>query len=266
MKYVASCSFGKDSIATILLALEHNEPLDGAVFCEVMYDHKSGLSGEIPEHIDWIYKTAIPKLAALGVQTTVIRAEKDYLQCFYGVVSKGQYTGKLHGFPLGGKCMINRDCKLKAIREYFKSLGDEVTTYIGIASDEPERLARLKSRRVSLLAKYGYTEAMAYDLCRKYGLLSPIYQKGRRGGCWFCPSARIEDLARLRKQHPELWELLEALSYTPNLSSYGFKYGKTIQEIKIKLDQFDKKQKDMNVIRVTQLSLFEDPAPDTLGG
>jgi diphthamide synthase (EF-2-diphthine--ammonia ligase) len=32
-KYIASCSFGKDSIATILLALENGEPLDGVVFC-----------------------------------------------------------------------------------------------------------------------------------------------------------------------------------------------------------------------------------------
>ena len=37
-KHVASCSFGKDSIATILLALEHGEPLDEAVYCEVMFD------------------------------------------------------------------------------------------------------------------------------------------------------------------------------------------------------------------------------------
>lgn len=28
MKYVAACSFGKDSIATVILAKEHNEPLD----------------------------------------------------------------------------------------------------------------------------------------------------------------------------------------------------------------------------------------------
>lgn len=26
--HIASCSFGKDSLATILLALEHGEPLD----------------------------------------------------------------------------------------------------------------------------------------------------------------------------------------------------------------------------------------------
>ena len=41
--YIASCSFGKDSIATILLALEHNEPLDRVVFAEVMFDHERGI-------------------------------------------------------------------------------------------------------------------------------------------------------------------------------------------------------------------------------
>ena len=63
--YIASCSFGKDSIATILLALEHNEPLDHVVFSEVMFDLERDISGEIPEHIDWIYNTAKPRLEAL---------------------------------------------------------------------------------------------------------------------------------------------------------------------------------------------------------
>lgn len=35
--HIASCSFGKDSLATILLALEHGEPLDEAVYCETNY-------------------------------------------------------------------------------------------------------------------------------------------------------------------------------------------------------------------------------------
>ena len=39
MKYFVSCSFGKDSIATILLALENGEPLDGAIFSEVGFDN-----------------------------------------------------------------------------------------------------------------------------------------------------------------------------------------------------------------------------------
>ena len=79
--YIASCSFGKDSIATILLALENGEPLDRVVFAEVMFDHEKGISGEIPEHIDWIYSTAIPKLEAMGVKVDVVKAEKDYVHC-----------------------------------------------------------------------------------------------------------------------------------------------------------------------------------------
>lgn len=87
--YVASCSFGKDSIATILLALENNEPLDRVVFSEVMFDHKRGISGEIPEHIAWIYSTAIPKLEAMGVKVDVVKAERDYLYFFANAVGGG---------------------------------------------------------------------------------------------------------------------------------------------------------------------------------
>ena len=87
--HIASCSFGKDSIATILLALEHNEPLDRAVFAEVMFDHERGISGEIPEHIDWIYSTAIPKLKSLGVTVDVVKAKKDYVSFFANAVGGG---------------------------------------------------------------------------------------------------------------------------------------------------------------------------------
>ena len=52
-KFIASCSFGKDSLATILLAKEHGVSLDEAVYCEVMFD--KGISGEVPEHRDFIY-------------------------------------------------------------------------------------------------------------------------------------------------------------------------------------------------------------------
>ena len=41
MKHILSCSFGKDSIATALLALQHGEPLDELVYCEVMFSAAS---------------------------------------------------------------------------------------------------------------------------------------------------------------------------------------------------------------------------------
>lgn len=82
MKYFASCSFGKDSVATVLLALEHNEPLDEILFTEVMFDHARNISGEIPEHIDWIHSAAIPRFEAMGVKTRILRSDRDYMYFF----------------------------------------------------------------------------------------------------------------------------------------------------------------------------------------
>ena len=125
--YIASCSFGKDSIATILLALEHNEPLDGAVFAEVMFDNKRGISGEIPEHIEWIYSTAIPKLESMGVHTDVVRSPYDMLHYFFHRRQKGRFTGLLNGFPVSGRCYANNELKIRPIQRYCsrmrKSLG-----------------------------------------------------------------------------------------------------------------------------------------------
>lgn len=44
--YISSCSFGKDSLAQVILAKLHNEPIDLIVYCEVMFDNKT--SGEMP--------------------------------------------------------------------------------------------------------------------------------------------------------------------------------------------------------------------------
>lgn len=54
MKHILSCSFGKDSIATALLALQHGEPLDELVYCEVMFSEE--ISGELPEHNRFIHE------------------------------------------------------------------------------------------------------------------------------------------------------------------------------------------------------------------
>lgn len=241
--YIASCSFGKDSIATILLALEHNEPLDRVVFAEVMFDHQRGISGEIPEHIEWIYATAIPKLESMGVKVDVVKSERDYVYYFGRIIeAEGRNKGKIYGFPLGGHCAIQRDCKLKPILCYYKEIGGKITQYVGIAINEGKRLLRLKNNQISLLAKYGYTEEMAREKCREYGLLSPVYEISHRGGCWFCPNCRLSTLGKFRAAHPDLWEELRNLAKKPNLCSYGFKYGKTVEEIDKILDFRDRQQ------------------------
>ena len=131
----------RQSLATILLALEHGEPLDEAVYCEVMFDKRT--SGEVPEHRAFIYETAIPRLERLGIPVRVLRSDKTYLDLFAGTVTRGPKKGLRRGFPLCGHCYVQRDCKLRPIRLYNRTLTPDTVQYVGIASDEPVRLRRL---------------------------------------------------------------------------------------------------------------------------
>ena len=212
-----------------MLALEHGEPLDEAVYCEVMFDKT--ISGEVPEHRDFIYHTAIPKLERMGVKVRVLCAEKTYVDLFAGTVTRGPKKGMLRAFPICGKCYVQRDCKIKPICRYQKSLPADTVQYIGIAKDEQERLLRLEGRQVSLLEKYNCTEQDAKELCRQAGLLSPIYQFTNRGGCWFCPNARRRELRHLYDHHPDLWARMLELQALPGKVTEKFNRTTTFSEI-----------------------------------
>ena len=214
MKHIICSSFGKDSNATALLALQHGEPLDEIIYTEVMFSKE--ISGELPEHARFIYETAIPYFEKRGIPTRVLHAEKTYLDCFYHVVSRGNAQGKLAAFPLAGRCAIQRDCKVPPLEAYKKSLPPGTVSYLGIAADEPIRLERLKPDQVSLMAKYGVTEQDAFAMCRQEGLLSPLYEHSHRGGCWFCPNASMTELRHLYRAHPDLWQLMLELQDAPN--------------------------------------------------
>lgn len=217
--HIAGFSGGKDSGATVILAHENNEPLDIVLCSEVMFNEE--ISGELPEHMDFIINKCKPLFESWGYKVEIVHSEKTYMDCF-NAINQGKKVperkGMRYGFPMAGRCLINDRCKVAAIKNYLKQFKQsEIIEYIGIASDEQKRLERLKgTNKVSLLDKYGYTEKMAFDLCRKYGLLSPIYDFTPRGGCWFCPNARNGELRHLRNNHPELWNILLELEKEEN--------------------------------------------------
>ena len=220
-KFIASCSFGKDSLATLLLALEHNEPLDEAVYCEVMFN--KDISGEVLEHRDFIYKTAIPALERMGIKIIVLRSKKTYVDLFTGKITRGPKKGMVRSFPLCGKCAVQRDCKVRPIERYQKSLPPGTVQYVGIAQDETDRLLRLEDgRQISLLEKYNFTEKDAWELCNRAGLLSPVYAFTDRGGCWFCPNAKRAELRHLYDHHPDLWARMLELQAIPGKATEKF--------------------------------------------
>lgn len=216
---VISWSGGKDSTATIILAHIHNIPIDKIIFSEVMFDETT--SGELPEHIEFVHK-AIKVFNNWGYNVEILHDKLTYMDCF-NTINKGQRNperkGMIYGFPMAGRCIINDRCKMRPIRLFNKQHPDAIH-FVGIATDEPRRLARLKDNDISLLYKYGYSEQDAYNLCKEYDLLSPCYSYSKRGGCWFCPNARDEELKYLRDNYPDLWSKLLELELVDNKVGY----------------------------------------------
>lgn len=245
MKNVLFCSGGKDSVASLILAKIHNEPLDAVVFCEVMFDEET--SGEHPLHIGFVRQKLRPWVEKeLGVPFVILRSDRTYKSCFDHTITRGAGTGKAAGFPIPGMCAINRDCKMRPIREFRKAHNIE-TEYVGIAIDEPERLARLTGNKISLLAKYNYTEADAKRLCIEYDLLSPIYGICKRNGCWFCMNCKDNEFIWLIKKRPDLFnKLVELETETPNLYRRCLTRTETATELQARLE-----------VHTQQLSFFE---------
>lgn len=236
MKYICSWSGGKDSTASIILAHLKGEPLDIIVFAEVMFDKYT--SGENPYHIEFIMKRAKPLFESWGYEVIVVRSKRTYLDCFNHVIKRPvihmEHKGKKHGFPLTGACFIKRDLKIRPIEDYYRTLDDkEYVQYIGIGVDEPGRLNAMHkdSYKVSLLEKYGYTTDMARELCKEYGLLSPVYKLSKRGGCWMCPFAKLEEHRVIRELCSDAWAAFVALEDKTDIAYYKWSiYSETLKE------------------------------------
>ena len=231
MRHILCWSGGKDSTATVILFHEHEEELlkdgDEVVinFVEVMFDNKHNVSGHNPDIVSFIYDTK-KIFESWGYKVNIIRRkDTDFITYFHGKLTRSPdpaRKGLTRGFPLAKRmCWAKRELKLKPLNDYRKSLvGQNVTEYVGIASDELDRYDELHT--TSLLIKYGLTEADAKELCEKHGMLSPQYSmnegKQKRDGCWFCPYAKLCEHDAIRKASPKAWEKYVSLEDTPNLA------------------------------------------------
>ena len=214
---VFNLSHGKDSMATLILAAEQGIPIDRVMYCDIRFNNE--ISGEHPIMAEWI-PTAEKRLKELfGVTVDHAYSGVSFEEQFYKVKQKGNYVGDRYGFPYVVDAWCNDRLKLGAISKYQAQFGnDEVTHFVGIAYDEPIRWERMKKKETekckyrSLLVEQKLTEQDAFEICKKYDLLSPIYSVDGiyRGGCWFCPKQCNADLYSLWKNYPELYgKLLE---------------------------------------------------------
>ena len=206
MKYDLSWSGGKDSTASIILARENNILIRQINYCQIMWNKY--IPDELPEMYDFI-EHAIKIFESWGYKVNIIIPKTAVELAFkrYSRSKRAERNGKYYGVTAfsRGYCRMT-SCKQFELNKFNRP------NIIGIAADEKERLARM-GNNISLLKEYNITERQTFEICRKYDLLSPIYDIPglSRSGCFFCPNANKQKIMFIKDKHPKLYNLVLSL-------------------------------------------------------
>ncbi len=169
--YIASVSWGKDSLAMLLRLIENGRPLNEVVFFDTGMEFQAIYS---------MRDAVLPMLKQKGIIYTELRPAKPFLYTMLEKPVKGrERTG--YGW-CGGLCRWGTTEKLKALDRYAKS--KFATVYVGIAADEPQRIYRLEEYKTSPLATlWGMTEADCLAYCYARGFCWVEDGGGARSDC-----------------------------------------------------------------------------------
>lgn len=202
--YMASVSWGKDSLAMLLELIRRGEPLDEVVFYDTGMEFRA------------IYDTRdkmLPTLKAAGIKYTELHPPRPFLYDMFDKPVNGK-NGPHCGYGwCGGNCRWGTATKTHTIDKY----GKDCIRYIGIAADETARLARPKSEwKLHPLATWGITEAQALEICYKAGFGwaeggIKLYDILDRVSCWCCRNKNLKELKNMYIHLPEYWEQLREL-------------------------------------------------------
>ena len=185
----------------------------------------------------YIYIKKVEKY--INRKITVLTPDKTWTEFFYTRKKKGKRIGQIYGYPFTIGAWCNDRLKMRPLNKYFKKQGEHIR-YIGIALDEPKRVARLKDNEVPFLHRIGMTEKDAYNYLEEKGMLNPLYKKFNRLGCYNCIKQPLKSLKVIYTDYPKLWDKMKLQEIdSPNT----FKPNKTLIDIenKFKLENLQSK-------------------------
>lgn len=209
MSYIASISYGKDSLKMLDVIKTRGLPLDRIITFDVWATDT--ISADLPPVVEFKKKMDAYIKEKYGIEVEHLCArypdgsKVTYESVFYRVIEKGKHKGTIYGFPLTLGAWCNSRLKMGARRGAVKPTD---ITYVGIAYDERKRHKIISETTVAPLVDFGIDEDMCYLHCKYEGILSPSYESSYRDGCWFCHNQKAEVLRYLRKNYPEYWEML----------------------------------------------------------
>ena len=203
MQYIASISYGKDSLAMLEVIKQHDMPLDRIVHVEIMATDT--IPADLPPMMEFKAKADKIIKERYGIEVEHLHAPDSYEGFFYRTrFNRARQTECIYGFP----CVRGNWCNDRLKTGVLNKAQKDNICYIGIAADEPNSFHNLTDRKRSPLVEHDITEAEARKMCEELDLLSPIYTQSARGGCWFCHNQPVNQFRLLRKQYPECWRLM----------------------------------------------------------
>jgi hypothetical protein len=229
---IVGVSGGKDSLATCTVLHWLDIPFR-TITAEVWW--KEDVTGENPYHYDFLHEKAFPKLNSWGCKCITVRSDITAYEYMTTPIVRSKHperVGKLRGFPLCSKCGIQRDCKIKPCEKFYKDQQGSYQVIFGIASDEKDRLlTNHANNKISILEMLRIEEYNTYSICVAEELLSPTYLFSNRGGCWFCPNQKIQELELLYRCFPHLWNELMEIQNMHNKVQENFNRTQTLYDI-----------------------------------
>ena len=185
------------------MLIEKKYPLDEVVF----YD--TGMEFDAVYHVR---DQLIPVMRKHDIKFVELKPEHPFLYDMLERPVRSKQKGEHFGYGwCGGLCRWGTTNKLKALDEYATQ--KHANVYVGIASDEKKRLARLKGYKSAPLAEWGITEAQALRYCFDHGIHwnengIELYDILDRVSCWCCCNKNQKELFNIWKYLPGYWEKL----------------------------------------------------------
>ena len=207
--YVASCSFGKDSLAMLLKLIELKMPLDLMVFFDTGMEFQA---------IYNLRDKVVAMLSELGIKYAELRAETPFwIQMLIKEVNPGKETAHFGYEWCGGMCRWGTSDKVRICQKYYEeNYPDyEIYEYIGIAADEPNRV-KDDEHKLYPLIQLNMTEADCLEYCRYYGFNwieegIDLYDILDRVSCWCCCNKNLKELKNIYIYLPKYWGYLKGL-------------------------------------------------------